>query len=97
MPESMKRAGHLVATREGSRGKRILLIGHLDTVLREAQPRQAWDRKGNRVRGQGVIDMKGGDVAMIEALRALARRSGISMTPRSRWSSWATRSAADRP
>ena len=30
-----------------------------------------WERHGDRVRGQGVNDMKGGDVIMIEALRAL--------------------------
>jgi glutamate carboxypeptidase len=30
-----------------------------------------WERRGDKVRGQGVHDMKGGDVVMLEALRAL--------------------------
>lgn len=33
VPGSMKRAGHLVAQTRGTRGKRLLLLGHLDTVL----------------------------------------------------------------
>jgi glutamate carboxypeptidase len=71
MPPEVQRAGHLLATREGSRGKRLLLLGHLDTVFELDSPVQKWDRQGDRVRGQGVNDMKGGDVALIQALRAL--------------------------
>lgn len=71
MPAEMQRAGHLVATREGLQGKRLLLLGHLDTVFEKQSPVQAWDRRGDRVHGQGVVDMKGGDVAVVEALRAL--------------------------
>lgn len=71
MPPAMHRAGHLVAWREGKRGKRLLLIGHLDTVFEKDSPVQAWDRRADRVRGQGVSDMKGGDVIVVEALRAL--------------------------
>ncbi|MCA1685100.1 MAG: hypothetical protein LC745_03780 [Planctomycetia bacterium] len=37
MPPAMKRAGHLIAEHPGTRGKRVLLIGHLDTVL-EGRP-----------------------------------------------------------
>ncbi|MBL8333652.1 MAG: M20 family peptidase, partial [Rubrivivax sp.] len=29
MPPAMKRGGHLVATREGTQGQRLLLLGHL--------------------------------------------------------------------
>jgi glutamate carboxypeptidase len=72
LPPAMKRAGHLVAAHEGGQGKRILLLGHLDTVFEPASAVPLWDVKGDRVRGQGVSDMKGGDVIMIEALRALA-------------------------
>jgi glutamate carboxypeptidase len=62
------RAGHLVAERTGPVGKRILLIGHLDV----AQPGDGWfERKGKVGRGPGVNDMKGGNTAMIMALRAL--------------------------
>jgi glutamate carboxypeptidase len=71
MPPQMQRAGHLVATREGGQGKKLLLIGHLDTVFEKDSPVQLWDRKGDKVRGQGVSDMKGGDVIVLEALRAL--------------------------
>jgi glutamate carboxypeptidase len=72
MPPAMKRAGHLAATLEGGGpGKRVLLLGHLDTVFEKASSVPLWERQGERVRGQGVNDMKGGDVIMIEALRAL--------------------------
>ena len=71
MPPAMKRAGHLVATHEGGPGKRVLLLGHLDTVFERGSSVPLWERQGDRVRGQGVNDMKGGDVILIEALRAL--------------------------
>lgn len=66
------RAGHLVATHKGNgRGKRILLIGHLDTVFEPDSPFQGWKRDGDIVQGPGVGDMKGGDVVMVAALRAM--------------------------
>ncbi len=71
MPAEMKRAGHLVAERVGSAGKRVLLIGHLDTVFEKDSPVPPWQSDGQRVRGQGVSDMKGGDVIILLALRAL--------------------------
>lgn len=71
MPKEMQRAGHLVATCEGKQGKRVLMIGHLDTVFEPDSPMAKWDRQGDRASGQGVNDMKGGDVIIIEALRAL--------------------------
>jgi glutamate carboxypeptidase len=61
------RAGHLVAERRGTRGKRLLLIGHLDTVLEG----EAFRREGGRAWGSGIADMKGGNLVAIEALRAL--------------------------
>src|ERR1700761_9442018 len=64
MPPAMKRAGHLVATHDGGQGKRVLLLGHLDTVFEKASSVPLWERQGDRVRGQGVNDMKGGDVVM---------------------------------
>jgi glutamate carboxypeptidase len=67
LPASMARAGHLVATHRGNRGKRLLLIGHLDTVL-EKEP---FRREGDRAYGSGVSDMKGGNLVIVEALRAL--------------------------
>jgi glutamate carboxypeptidase len=66
-----KRAGHLVAERNG-RGPRILLIGHLDTVFEPRSPFQKFERlTDSTARGPGIIDMKGGDVIIVEALRAL--------------------------
>jgi len=73
MPEAMHRAGHLLATRSGSRGKRLLLLGHIDTVFEKESAAPLWNRAGPIVHGQGVNDMKGGDVVIVEALRALAK------------------------
>ena len=69
MPASMRRAGHLVAERKGTVGPRLLLIGHLDTVF-EGEG-QRFVREDTIARGAGTSDMKGGDVAMIAALRSL--------------------------
>jgi glutamate carboxypeptidase len=66
------RAGHIVATHRGNgRGRRILLIGHLDTVFEPESPFQAFARNGDRATGPGVGDCKGGDVVLIAALRAM--------------------------
>jgi glutamate carboxypeptidase len=66
--EHVGRAGHLVAERTGSAGHHILLIGHLDTV--DEGP--GWfERDGMTARGPGTNDMKGGNAALIMALRAL--------------------------
>jgi len=67
------RAGHLVAERYGTgRGPRLLLIGHLDTVFEPDSPFQQFRRiAGDSARGPGITDMKGGDVVMLLALRAL--------------------------
>lgn len=65
------RAGHLVA-RHGDTGPHLLLIGHLDTVFEPDSPFQHFERIGpDRAEGPGIIDMKGGDVIIIEALYAL--------------------------
>jgi glutamate carboxypeptidase len=67
MPSAMKRAGHLVAETSGTKGKRLLLLGHLDTVLRGEKFRL----EGLTAYGTGVGDMKGGNVIMVQALKAL--------------------------
>ena len=68
------RAGHFVARRDGRAGApKVLLIGHLDTVFEKDSPFQRFERLSETsARGPGVIDMKGGDVVMLTALRALA-------------------------
>jgi glutamate carboxypeptidase len=68
---SFQRAGHLVAHHPGPSPK-ILLIGHLDTVFERDSPFQKFERlDANFARGPGICDMKGGDVIIIQALKAL--------------------------
>jgi len=78
MPSEMNRAGHLVAETPGTngRGKRILLLGHIDTVLQG----ERWRREGARAYGNGSSDMKGGDVVMLYALKALADAGALKDT-----------------
>ncbi|HEY0626463.1 MAG TPA: M20/M25/M40 family metallo-hydrolase [Allosphingosinicella sp.] len=66
------RAGHLIATHKGNgRGKRMLLIGHLDTVFEPDSPFQRFERQGGRATGPGIGDDKGGMVVIVAALRAM--------------------------
>ncbi|MBA2683928.1 MAG: M20/M25/M40 family metallo-hydrolase [Gemmatimonadaceae bacterium] len=68
---SFHRAGHLVAEHPGP-GPKILLIGHLDTVFEPDHPFQKFERiDDSTAKGPGIIDMKGGDVIVVAALRAL--------------------------
>lgn len=70
--EPFGRAGHLLAERNGS-GPRILLIGHLDTVFEPTSAFQKFERvSDSTARGPGVTDMKGGNVIIVQALKALA-------------------------
>ena len=71
MPAEMKRAGHLFAEKKGTKGKRLLLIGHLDTVFEPDSPFQAWEDQDSVVHAPGANDMKGGDVIILFALKAL--------------------------
>ncbi len=67
------RAGHLIAEHRGSgNGPKLLLIGHLDTVFEADSPFQVYEDLGGGIaRGPGISDMKGGDIIMLQALRAL--------------------------
>ena len=70
--KSIGRAGHLVATHKGSgRGKRMLLIAHLDTVFEPHSPFQRWTRNGDHGEGPGAGDDKGGIAVILAALRAM--------------------------
>ena len=89
MPDSIKRAGHLVATSAAAqstigksatattttkkvKGKKLFLIGHLDTVFEPDMPANPFTMlNDSTATGQGANDMKGGDVVMIMALQAL--------------------------
>lgn len=74
------RAGDLVATHpcpagEGKCGKRILAIGHMDTVFELSSAFQRYSivpgTNGNVATGPGVNDMKGGLVVLLLALDAM--------------------------
>jgi glutamate carboxypeptidase len=66
------RAGHLVARHTGNRrGKRLLLIAHLDTVFEADSPFQRWAREGDIAHGPGAGDDKGGIAVIVAALRAM--------------------------
>ncbi|HEY2849132.1 MAG TPA: M20/M25/M40 family metallo-hydrolase [Gemmatimonadaceae bacterium] len=70
LPDATQRAGHLVAEHKGKAGAvRILLIGHVDTVVEPSGP--TWVRTDSMAKGVGSGDMKGGDVVILYALKAL--------------------------
>ena len=72
MPEEMNRAGHLFAEIAGNKGKKLLLIGHLDTVFEENSPFQTFTMVNDSIaHAPGGNDMKGGDVIILYALKAL--------------------------
>ena len=70
-PAELQRGNHLVGRLDGSRGKKMLLIGHLDTVFESTDEFQTFSRDGNIGKGPGIDDMKSGDVIIIYALKAL--------------------------
>ncbi len=76
-PSTMQRAGTLIAEHPGRSKKRLLLIGHLDTVFPATSSFQNFKREGNIATGPGVIDDKGGDVVILYALKALQAVSAL--------------------
>lgn len=64
---------HVLADKKGSGDKNIMIIGHIDTVFRKgtAQERPFTISDG-KAYGPGVLDMKGGIVIAVSALKALA-------------------------
>ena len=71
-------APDLVARLTGTGERRLLLLGHLDTVVAHAEHRSI-ERDGERLIGSGTVDMKGGDVLALGVLRALeARRADFA-------------------
>ena len=76
-----KRAGHIIATHKGKPGgKRLLLIGHLDTVFEPDSPFQKFVRSGDKATGPGSGDDKGGMVVMVAALRAMQVAGTLAAT-----------------
>lgn len=77
--DSVGRAGHVVAEHAGpGRGRRVLLIGHLDTVFEKDSPFQHFERRGDIAEGPGVNDMKDGLSIMVAALRALQKTGHLA-------------------
>jgi glutamate carboxypeptidase len=68
-------AEHVCAAGAGKCGKRLLLIGHMDTVFEPSSSFQRYSivpgTNGNVATGPGVNDMKGGLVVMLTALKAM--------------------------
>lgn len=72
MPDEMNRAGHLFAETSGGKGKKLLLVGHLDTVFEGDSPFQKFEMVNDSMaHAPGGNDMKGGDVIVLYALKAL--------------------------
>jgi len=85
MDQLTQRAGDLVAEHpcpqgKGHCGKRLLLIGHMDTVFEPSSTFQKYSivpgSNGRIATGPGTADMKGGLVVMLAALRAM-RAAGV--------------------
>ncbi len=81
LPDSLKRAGHLVAYRKGKKSKKVFLIGHLDTVFEPDMPANPFTMlNDSTATGQGVNDMKGGDVLVIAALKVMHQQGLLDDT-----------------
>jgi glutamate carboxypeptidase len=66
-------APDLLATLRGTGARRVLLLGHVDTVVPHAEHRPP-ARSGEQLVGSGAVDMKGGVVLSLGAMRAFAAR-----------------------
>jgi glutamate carboxypeptidase len=66
-------AQDLVAHLRGTGSRRVLLLGHLDTVVAHGDHKPL-HRDGDKLIGSGSVDMKGGVVLSIGAMRAFAAR-----------------------
>jgi len=76
---STRFAPHLVASTRAAASSAegcVAIVGHLDTVFPPGTF-EGFRREGAIARGPGVLDMKGGLVAAVEALRALAAAGAI--------------------
>lgn len=70
---SDRHAADLLAAVRGTGDGRILLLGHLDTVVPH-EDHQPLRREGDRLFGSGTIDMKSGDALALGVMRELAAR-----------------------
>ncbi len=70
----VNRSGHLFAEIHGNKGKKLLLIGHLDTVFEADSPFQEFGLINDSIaKAPGGNDMKGGNIIMLYALKALSQ------------------------
>ena len=67
-------APDLLARLRGTGTRRVLLLGHLDTVVGHADHKPL-ARVGEKLVGSGSVDMKGGVVLSLGAMRQLVRRT----------------------
>ena len=75
----LNRSGHLFVetkTKQNTTGKKLLLIGHLDTVFEEDSPFQEFEKINDSIAiAPGGNDMKGGNVVILYALKALVENN----------------------
>ena len=75
----VNRSGHLFAEtkkNQNTTGKKLLLIGHLDTVFEEDSPFQEFEKINDSIAiAPGGNDMKGGNVVILYALKALVENN----------------------
>ncbi len=80
-PPEMNRAGHLFGYKRSGTGPKFVMIGHLDTVFEADDDFQTFVRDGDVAHGPGVYDMKGGNVAIVYALKALQEAGALKDIP----------------
>ncbi len=79
--DNVHRAGHLIAERKGTHGKRVLIVGHMDTVFELTSPFQKWTQLSpGSASGPGTSDMKGGLMVMLFALKAMHQAGALDGT-----------------
>jgi glutamate carboxypeptidase len=66
-------AEDMVARLRGTGSGRVMLLGHVDTVISHAEHKPL-KRVGEQLVGSGSVDMKGGVILSIGAVQALAKR-----------------------
>jgi glutamate carboxypeptidase len=81
LPAELQRAGHLFGRKLDGSGTKFVLIGHLDTVFEGEDDFDAFVRDGDRAIGPGVDDMKGGNVVIVYALKALQAIGALDDIP----------------
>jgi glutamate carboxypeptidase len=71
-----RHAPDMLGRLRGTGAKRVLLLGHLDTVVAHGAHRSL-ARAGDRLTGSGAVDMKGGVALALALMRELAERTEL--------------------